>query len=91
MKSPQLLNIRGRQMSNTQLKQDLGFRPEKKWGKDEEWTKQASDGTKVSLLSAEGALTRAGHGNRPHRLLAECRCCGKMIPAGRMHQHYKSH
>lgn len=91
MKSPQLLNNRGRQMSNTQLKQDLGFKMEKKWGETEAWRKTASDGTEVILFSALDASDRAGHSNRPHRLFARCKCCGELIPAGRMHQHYKKH
>lgn len=91
MKCNQLRDSRGRQMSTWQVKQDLGFRPVHKWGKDEAWVKTASDGTSMLLLNAEDAVKHAGKGKRPHRLFAECKCCKKLIPAGRLDQHYRAH
>jgi hypothetical protein len=90
MKCDQLRDEYGYPLHHAQLKKEMGLRPEHKYGVDESFEKTVGN-TRVILLTTAAAVERAGHDNRPHRLFAECNVCHKLIPAGRMGQHYKAH
>lgn len=90
MKCKQLLNEHGRRMQNWELKKALGMRSEEKYTPDLSFERWVGN-TKLVMLSSAAAVERAGHDNRPHRLRAQCNECGKLIPAGRMGQHYRAH
>ena len=62
-----------------------------RFGRDEEWVRMA--GTIRFRLRKHSSFQQPGmpEGLYFHRLLVTCPCCGREIPAGRLHQHAMVH
>jgi hypothetical protein len=82
MKQKQLANSRGWQMSTNELKLAMGLEP----GRD--WPPKGMTGRVQGSVVV--VLPKNVH-RRRHRAFVECAICARMIPAGRIYQHYTVH